>query len=188
MTALKTEYRLSFASGLTIETSNHLRTRIATILEQPNFGSLTLLFSSEGGSTDQSLALYNFLRLLPVPIHMHAVGHVGSAAIPLFLGAEKRTCEENARFFFHEYDWGFTERQTLQRIDEAVQRLNSDIQIARDIIRERSNIDLAILDTLDGTAKPVVVTPRKAREMGLVSDILTLPTSGPDGAPIAIWT
>jgi ATP-dependent protease ClpP protease subunit len=44
----------------------------------------TLVFSSDGGNTDEALALYNFIRSLARPITIHAAGHVGSAAIPVF--------------------------------------------------------------------------------------------------------
>jgi len=53
---VKAEYRLIFGVNINIETANNLRSRIATILERGDFGSLTILFSSEGGSTDHSLA------------------------------------------------------------------------------------------------------------------------------------
>ena len=78
-----------------------------------------ILFSSQGGSTDQGLALYNFIRELPVPIHMHAVGHVGSMAIPVFVAGDRRTATPVSRFFFHAYQWGFEGRQTCDGIAEA---------------------------------------------------------------------
>jgi hypothetical protein len=42
-----------------LESANLLRNRIATILDRDDFGSLTILFSSEDGSTDHSLELFN---------------------------------------------------------------------------------------------------------------------------------
>src|SRR5476649_2401176 len=101
MTNGKTEFRLVFGSGVNLNEANSLKSRIATILERQDFGRLILLFSSEGGSTDQYLALSNFLSSLPIPLHIHAIGHVGSAGIPVFLAGHKRTCEPLSRFFFH---------------------------------------------------------------------------------------
>jgi ATP-dependent protease ClpP protease subunit len=95
------DYRLVFNGSIYEQQANALRGRIATILERTDFTSLTLVFSSEGGSTDQGLALYNFIRQLPVPIHIHAVGHVGSIAVPVYLSGHRRTCTPYARFFFH---------------------------------------------------------------------------------------
>ena len=76
MNDIKTEYRLTFGVNINLESANLLRHRIATILERGDFGSLTILFSSDGGSTDHSLELFNFISQLPVEIHMHGMGHI----------------------------------------------------------------------------------------------------------------
>src|SRR5262249_13181244 len=138
---------------------------------------------SEGGSTDQSVALFNFIRELPVAIHMHAVGHVGSAALPLFLAADKRTSAEQARFFLHEYDWEFGERQTLHRMEEAAKRLRNDIEISKSIIQSRvPDIPAYIIDAIGGEA-PAIINPEEARKLGIVSDVCQLSKSG----RIAVW-
>jgi ATP-dependent protease ClpP protease subunit len=183
----KTEFRLIYASGVDLNTANALRGRIATILERPDFGELTIIFSSEGGSTDQSLALFNLIARLPVPVHMHAAGHVGSASIPPFLAGSRRTSSPFSRFFFHEYDWGFTERQTLKRMDEAVKRLRSDIDIARQIIQSRTNAGADLLDALDGSAAPAILTPDQAKALGFVNEVCELGKTRPDGMPVAMW-
>lgn len=182
-------YRLVF-NGLFYEPSaNALRNRIATILEKPDFESLSILLSSEGGSTDQGLALYNFIRALPVAIHMHAVGHVGSMAVPVFLAGHKRTCTPFSRFFFHAYDWGFDGRQMTDRIAEALQRLNSDIELSSKIAERHTSIPAKRLAELYGTSpKPTILTPVEAKKCGIVEDIIEL---NPEGVPqpgVAIWT
>ena len=188
MAAVKTEYRFTFGAGIQIDTAIHIKARVATILEQADFGSLVIQFSSEGGSTDQSLALHNFIASLPVPVHMHAMGHVGSAAIPVFLAGAKRTCALLSRFFFHEYDWTFAGTQTLRRIDEASKRLRDDIYTARKIIESRTNAGDDILNALDGTSSPVILDPHKAKELGFVDDVLELGDKGANGMNIAVWT
>ena len=85
----KIEYRLVFGGNLHLAEANNLRARICQILDRSDFGSLVIMFSSEGGGTDQSLALFNFISQLPVPVRMHAVGHVGSAAVPVFLSVRR---------------------------------------------------------------------------------------------------
>src|SRR6202034_4447012 len=105
------------------------------------------------------LALYNYISTLPVRVQMHAMGHVGSASVPIFLASRHRTCASHARFFFHEYDWTFEGSQTLRRITEAVERLTNDIEIARDIIKASTKAGPDILNALDGTAAPKVLEP-----------------------------
>ena len=184
----KVEYRLGFGSTIHLAEANSLRSRICRILEQPDFGSLVIMFSSEGGSTDQSLALFNFIDQLPVPVRIHAIGHVGSAAIPVFLAGSTRTCAPFARFFFHEYDWGFDQRQTLNRIDEAVKRLRSDIELSREIIKARTQVPAELLQTLDGRSPSAILSPEQAKAFGLVEDVGDLSESGPGGMKVAVWS
>lgn len=187
MNGLKTEYRLTFGVNINIDTANNLRGRIASILEKNDFGSLTILFSSEGGSTDHSLELFNFIAQLPVDIHMHGMGHIGSSAVPVFLAGTQRTCSPFARFFFHQYDWGFAERQTLHRIDEAVQRLRSDINMARQIIQSRTDIPENTLRSLDGSAATVIIEPHEAKTLRVIDEVCELPKVGDAGMKVAIW-
>lgn len=181
------EDRLVFAHGITLDTANHMRNRVADVLARPDVTSLTILFSSEGGSTDQALSLYNFLTSMPKPIHMHAVGHVGSVANTIFLAGHKRTSSPHARFFFHEYDWGFDGRQTIRRMNEAVHRLTDDIEMARKLLRARAKPDESLLKALDGSGPPVVLSPTQALEMGLVEEIVDLPQAVNGEPQIVVW-
>jgi ATP-dependent protease ClpP protease subunit len=184
----KLEYRLAFASDISLDTANNLRSRIAEILERPDFGALTILFSSEGGSTDQSLALYNYITELSVPVHMHAVGHVGSSSVPVFLAADNRTCASHARFFFHEYFWEFEGEQTLRRINEAVQRLSDDIEWAKKIIGARTKAGPDLLEALAGAAPSKILLPEEAKQLGFVNDVRDLKGIPRGGLPFVVWT
>lgn len=178
-----TEYRIAFANPINLETTNILRSRIVGAIGNPDFGSLTVLFSSEGGSTDQSMALYNFIRQLPTPVHMHAMGHVGSSSFPVFLAADRRTAAEQARFFLHEYDWGFAGQQTLHRIQEATDRLKSDIGLAKEIIGSRTKIPTQMLGAISGDAPPAIITPDEAKRFGIVQEVGDLGKTG----RVAVW-
>ncbi len=182
-------YRLVFNGSIYEASANALRNRIATIFERQDYESLTVLFSSEGGSTDQGLALYNFIRALNRPIHMHAVGHVGSTAILVFLAGHKRTCTPFSRFFFHAYDWGFEGRQMTDRIAEALKRLNSDIDLSRQIVECHTRIPKERLAELYTTAPtPTILTPDEAKQFGLVEAVIELNSTGVTQADVALWT
>ncbi len=185
---IRKAYRLTFATDISVNSANSLRMHIANALLTPDFGSLTVQFASDGGDTDQSCALYNFIRLLPTPIRMHAIGHVGSAGIPVFLAGHRRTCEPTARFFFHEYHWTFVGRQTLQRIDESVQRLRNDIEFARQVIERHTKASPDLLNALDGTAAPAVLPPEEAKALGFIDEVCELGNIDADGMPIETWT
>ena len=183
----KVECRLGFGSEINEATANNLRSGICHLLSKEDFGSLTIMFSSDGGSTDQSLSLFNFITQLPVPVRMHAVGHVGSASIPVFLAGSIRTSSPLARFFFHEYDWGFTGRQTLLRIDEATKRLRGDIDLARQIIHARTKVPSNLLQALEGKSPSAIVSPEEAKAFGLVENVGDLSDSGDSGMRIAVF-
>lgn len=184
-----TAFRLSF-NGIIYEVqANALRSRIVQILERQDCESLTVLFASEGGNTDQSLSLYNFIRSLPVPIHIHAVGHVGSASIPVFVSGHKRTCTPHSRFFFHAYDWGFEGRQMTDRIAEALQRLDSDIKLARQIVEQHTNIPADKLDALyRRVPTPMLVMPNEAKKFGIVEEVVELNPKGIPEPDVVMWT
>lgn len=182
-------YRLVFNGQLYEAQCNALRQRIAVIFEQQNYESLTLVFSSQGGNTDEGLALYNFIRSLPHPIHIHGAGHVGSMAVPVFLGGHKRTCSPFSRFFFHAYDWGFEGRQMSDRIAEALKRLDSDIKVSKDITARHTSIPAKQLDQLFGRSPtPTIFTPDEAKKFGLVDDIVDLNPTGQSEPNVAVWT
>ncbi len=182
-------FRLVFNGLIYEQQANALRHRIAVILERPDCEMLTIVFSSEGGSTDQGLSLYNFIRSLPRDIHMHAVGHVGSMAIPVFLAGRKRTCTPFSRFFFHAYDWGFEGRQMSDRIAEALQRLDSDIKLSSEITQRHTTLSAERLSELYGRApKPTIFTPEQAKECGIVDEIVELNPTGEIQTNVALWT
>ena len=184
-----TVYRLSFNGLLHEQSTNALRNHIAQIIEQKDFDSLTIAFASEGGNTDQGLSLYNFLRNLPIPVHMHAVGHVGSIAVPVFLAGHKRTCTPYSRFFFHAYDWGFVGRQTRDRITEALKRLESDISISSEIVAKNTQISSEQLKEFYGNSPiPTILTPKEAQKVGIIEKITELNPTGSVQPNIALWT
>jgi hypothetical protein len=76
---------------------------------------------------------------------------------------------------------------SLNRIDEAVQRLSSDIKIARNIMTSRAQLPENILESLDGRAAPSIVEPAEAKTLGFVENILELSKTGANGMNVAAW-
>ena len=184
----KVEYRLGFGGDINPAEANSLRDRICQILERSDFGSLVIMFSSSGGGTYPSLALFNFISHLPVPVHMHAMGHIASAAVPVFLAGSKRTSSPFARFQFHEYGWDIEGRRTIVQINEVVELLRNDIELAREIIKTRTQAPPEILQTLDGRSPPTIVSSEDAMAFGLVEDVRELGEHGDNGMRVAVWT
>jgi ATP-dependent protease ClpP protease subunit len=98
------ERYLTFFGPLYQPLTTSLRTALCGMVNE-GANKITILFASEGGSTDDGIALYSFMTALPVELTMHAVGFVSSIAIPVFLSSPVRFASKNALFFFHEYSW-----------------------------------------------------------------------------------
>jgi ATP-dependent Clp protease, protease subunit len=79
------------------------------------------LFASSGGNVESGIALYNFLRALPVTLAFHNIGAVDSIGTIVFLAGEERFATEHATFMIHGVTW------TLNAVfdGEALGQLNS---------------------------------------------------------------
>ena len=73
----------------------------ADAVAQTRPSRLYFLFSSSGGSVDAGIALYNYLRALPVPIVMHNTGSIDSIANVVFLAADERYANPHSIFLLH---------------------------------------------------------------------------------------
>lgn len=183
------KHRVYFRHSLYQPAVTTLTATIANILARPDCDDITIIFSSEGGSTDEGLALYNFIRTLKRPITMHAVGHVGSMGLPVFVAGHRRTCSPISRFFFHTYDWGFEGRQTLDRIAEATQRLESDIKLSRSILERHTKIPAETLDTVyNRSTQPLIMSPEEAVRLGVVDEVVDLNPEGKVESDVIFWT
>jgi ATP-dependent protease ClpP protease subunit len=184
-----THYLLSFNGDVYERQMNALRDRIAQALERPDFEDVTVLFTSLGGSTDQGIAFYNFLKSSPKPIHIHAAGHVESMAVVAFVGAHIRTCSQFSRFFFHAYDYGFAARETLDGIEQARLRLDDDIKTSSAIVAKETKIPSERLHTLYGNAPiPTIIGPDEAKSLGIVNDVTEVNPTGASEVGVALWT
>lgn len=96
-------------------------------------------FSSDGGSTSDSFALYNFLRSLPIPVVMHNLGTVESIAIVVFLAGERRLACPHTRFLIHSLHWNFNAgRVDHARLREHLGSLDNDLERYVQVFSERT--------------------------------------------------
>jgi ATP-dependent protease ClpP protease subunit len=84
----------------------NLRTACCGAVSQ-GIKDLQILFASSGGNVDEGLALYTFLRSLPVELTIHSIGNVDSVALIVFLAGKNRFCSQTSTFWFHDFSWGF---------------------------------------------------------------------------------
>ncbi|HWM31009.1 MAG TPA: ATP-dependent Clp protease proteolytic subunit [Methyloceanibacter sp.] len=162
---------LTFYGPINLPFTNGLRAALCSLVNE-GAKKVTLLFSSGGGSADDAIALYSYLSALPFELTMHAIGPVSSVAVPVFLVGKERFASQNARFYFHDYTWTFG-AQTVARpsLAEAALNLGNALDWTRDILKQKTKLTDAQLQTMKLFEEPHLMDPASAAEMGLISAV-----------------
>lgn len=163
---------LTFCGGMYPGPANSLR---VALLQFVNSGAkrVTVYFASEGGSTSEGIALYSFLRSLPLELTFHANGGVGSMAIPVFLAADKRLASEHSYFFFHEYTWTHAQATVVTQttIDEHRLLLDQAMTWTKRVVTERTKLTPKQFEQDKMFDSPVIFDAARALKAGIVSAI-----------------
>ena len=148
--------------------------RIA-LCELANEGAeeVTVLFASAGGSIDDGVALFTFLRALPFKLTFHAAGLVGSMAVPIFLAAPHRLASVNARFLLHEFHWTDpqVQRVTQSTIVERTMILDSAVTWTKDILKSTTTLTDERIKEMNMFQEPLLLNAEQALEIGMVEGI-----------------
>ena len=131
---------------------------------------LNLLISSPGGNVDPGIAIYNFLKGLPIEVVTHNYGSCDSIAALVFCAGEKRYTVSNSRFLIHGI--GLTvqnQRFNETNLREALASLKNQREIISKIIAKecKKKVEDVEADMLNG----IVLNPEKAIEYGLATEI-----------------
>ncbi len=167
----KTVY-ISFNSSIDQASVRVLMANCTNIVEKMKPDELYFLFSSGGGSVSDGIALYHFLKALPVKITMHNIGAVDSIATIIFLAGDDRYAATNSTFLFHGVTTGFEngERANLAKIIERKSSLEHDQKKMTQIIAKNSELTTSELNDLftQGEAKD----PAFAQDKAIISSII----------------
>ena len=74
---------------------------ITEIINQRKPSTVYLCLSYPGGMIADAIAVYNFLRALPVRLITHNIGSLDAVQTAVFLAGEERYASPTARFVFH---------------------------------------------------------------------------------------
>ncbi|MGB8274369.1 MAG: ATP-dependent Clp protease proteolytic subunit [Alphaproteobacteria bacterium] len=163
---------LTFFGSIRQPATTNLRVSLCAMVNE-GATKITILFASDGGSTDDGIALHTYLTALPVDLTMHAVGIVASVAIPIFLAAPTRVASRNARFFFHEYSWTHGQPTVVTQTTMAEQSmlLSDALKWTQEIVKARTRLTDSDFDAMKLFDQPVIMTPDDAAAAGLVARI-----------------
>lgn len=176
-----------FHDAINPETANRLMDFCAKGIGKYQPERLYFLFSSGGGSVDAGVALYNYIRGLPMETVMHNVGNIDSIANAVFLAADVRYATPVSAFLLHGILWNFhkNQSQTYDQLQETLSRFDAAERLAAQIIGERSCLSQEDVRQLfrQGQSKD----PQFALEKGFIQEIreVSIEPGAPQHAVVA---
>jgi ATP-dependent protease ClpP protease subunit len=105
---------------------------------------------------------------------MHAIGLVKSIAIPIFLAAPNRYASQNARFYFHTYNWstGAPETAALTTLEERTLLLGDAIAWSKSIIKATTKLTDSDFEAMQLFKHPHIMPPARAVGCDIISAII----------------
>lgn len=94
-------FYVNYVDRIDLERVKFIMNVCAQIMEQRKPDTLYFLLSSNGGDVDAGIALYNFLKSLPVKLVMHNIGSIDSIANVIFVAGAERYASKHTSFLFH---------------------------------------------------------------------------------------
>lgn len=94
-------FYLSYVDGIDTERVKYIMNTCSNIINQLKPKILYFLISCNGGDVDPGIALYNFLKSLPLKVIMHNIGSIDSIANVVFLAGKERYASKHTSFLFH---------------------------------------------------------------------------------------
>jgi len=151
-----------------------------TIAVNNRFKRVHLLIQSSGGIIGDGIALYNFLRNLPIEVITYNMGSVQSIGVIAYLGATKRKAVKTAAFMIHRAQFTSSIPAQSQQLEAVTKSLAIDDARMADILRE--NIALPEDKWAIHAHADLFLTPQQALEYKLIDEITEF--APPLGAPI----
>ena len=162
--------KVSFTGGVNEENVRAFINEIKTLVEQnPDSTALTVYISSPGGNVDIAVELFNFLKLLDCKIRTVNISCVNSAAIIIFAAGEERICLPCSSFYVHSITKNLNGNFTADDLLSEAREMSANTDKVATILTNTSNKNKSYWKRL--MRKGCLLTPQKAKELGLVNDI-----------------
>ena len=168
MSETKTTY-LNFYDEITPVKVKQIMGFLSEYISKEKPDNIYCLFASGGGSVDAGIALYNFLRALPIELTMHNTGSIDSIANIIFLSANTRYTSVHSSFMFHGIFHPINASLKKIQLQELLSGINVSESKVAGIISERTNFTTKEIKRLflQGETKDAPFALKK----GLVTEI-----------------
>jgi len=91
---------ISFHANISYASAQFVERLLVSQIGRVDAG-VTILLCTGGGDSAAGIGLYQLMKALPYPVHVHAAGMCASGGVPLMLAATTRTCAPNTMFMIH---------------------------------------------------------------------------------------
>lgn len=95
-----------------------------------------LLIQSTGGGIGDGIALYNYLRNLPIELVTYNVGQVSSIAVLIYLSGKRRLVNKSATFMLHKSTMTLITPAPVEQLQRAAQGLSIEDARSEAILHE----------------------------------------------------
>ena len=144
------------------------------IYNTQNLSKIQIHISSPGGDIISSIALYNYLRSLPVPTRIVNISTVASGAVIVYLAADERFAVKNCNFMLHNllFPQEFKNLEYHQ-ISHLITNIDDDTKNYVDIYKERTVSAKKQLDIIEVMKGPLIrISPDQAVEYGMANKVI----------------
>ena len=144
---------------------------------------ILLLFSSPGGDAEAGMAIYHFIKALPVPVTIYNIGIIDSVGNVVYQAGSKRWCAETSRFMFHGVSVDIREgsRLELKQLKELIGGVENDQKRISEIMASHTSISEESLERL--FLEMSFLGSRDAKDKGVTDEVGDI--NLPRGLPIA---
>ena len=180
-------YNLFYTGGIYPQSVNNIRGSFIEAVKE-NAASVNFYLSSSGGELDSALSLYHFLRALPIPLTIHNVGTVDSAAVMVYMAADTRLAVPDSWFLLHSMMLFGNSPIDAPRLLERSRGVDRFAEVYAKIVEERAKSVLNIYEILRGDTSSLIIDPDKALETGIITGIAPVEAISVDDVNISIST
>ncbi|HEV2898858.1 MAG TPA: ATP-dependent Clp protease proteolytic subunit [Pseudaminobacter sp.] len=128
----------TFAGEINSNTVNRIFNLFANATNN-GYTHVHLIFQTTGGVIGDGIAIYNYLRSLPIEVTLYNVGQIASVGTVAFLGAKNRITSKHATFMIHR-SYASPMQATSERMAAYVQSLALDDNRVESIFHEMTTL------------------------------------------------
>ena len=125
---------INFGSSVSPVTNSALSGVLADVVRKDH-DEIHLFLSTPGGTVQDGIAIYNFIRALPVPLITYNIGQVNSIGNVIYQAGQKRVASKTSSFMFHGVGFDIENtRMELKELRERTQSIENDQALITDIM------------------------------------------------------